>query len=102
MRSSNEKARVHHAAWRCGGMADCGAGEAGARSPKSRFCLCGLRCGGSCSYRCYPERLARFGLPSSPVEIVARTAEGDPAQIGPLVAEVIAKNVNVFIVNGPV
>src|SRR5580765_4901327 len=36
------------------------------------------------------------------VEIVARTAEGDPAQIAPLVAEVIAKNVNVFIVNGPV
>jgi putative tryptophan/tyrosine transport system substrate-binding protein len=35
------------------------------------------------------------------VEIVARTAEGDPTQIAPLVAEVIAKNVNVFIVNGP-
>ena len=32
---------------------------------------------------------------------MARTAEGDPAQIAPLVAEVIAKNVNVFIVNGP-
>ena len=35
------------------------------------------------------------------VEIVARTAEGDPAQIAPLVAEVIAKNVNVIIVNAP-
>src|SRR6476619_1139416 len=35
------------------------------------------------------------------VEIVARAAEGDPAQIAPLVAEVIAKNVNVFIANGP-
>jgi len=35
------------------------------------------------------------------VEIVARTAEGDPAQVAPLVAEVIAKNVDVFIVNGP-
>jgi len=40
--------------------------------------------------------------PLAQVEIVARTAEGDPAQIAPLVAEVIAKNVNVFIVNGPV
>ena len=40
--------------------------------------------------------------PPAQVEIVARTAEGDPAQIAPLVAEVIAKNVNVFIVNGPV
>jgi putative ABC transport system substrate-binding protein len=39
--------------------------------------------------------------PPAQVEIVARTAEGDPAQIAPLVAEVIAKNVNVFIVNGP-
>jgi ABC-type uncharacterized transport system substrate-binding protein len=40
--------------------------------------------------------------PPKQVEIVARTAEGDPAQIVPLVAEVIRKNVNVFIVNGPV
>src|ERR1700751_6439839 len=40
--------------------------------------------------------------PPAQVEIVARTAEGDPAQIAPLVAEVIAKNVNVFIVDGPV
>jgi ABC-type uncharacterized transport system substrate-binding protein len=35
------------------------------------------------------------------VEIVARTAEGDPDQIGPLVKEVIAKNVNVIIAAGP-
>jgi hypothetical protein len=40
--------------------------------------------------------------PPAQVEIVARTAEGDPAQIAPLVAEVMTKNVNVFIVNGPV
>src|SRR5436853_2343514 len=40
--------------------------------------------------------------PPAQVEIVARTAEGDPAQIAPMVAEVITKNVNVFIVNGPV
>ena len=71
--------------------------------PRVRFCLCGLQSGGSCSYRGYPERLAGFGLRSpAQVEIVARTAEGDPAQIAPLVAEVIAKNVKVFIVNGPV
>jgi putative tryptophan/tyrosine transport system substrate-binding protein len=35
------------------------------------------------------------------VEIVARTAENDPDQIGPLVKEVIAKNVNVIIAAGP-
>ena len=35
------------------------------------------------------------------VEIVARTTEGDPDQIGPLVKEVIAKNVNVIIAAGP-
>src|SRR5437588_12567457 len=46
-------------------------------------------------------RVSGYAAPAL-VEIVARTAEGDPAQIAPLVAEVIAKNVNVFIVNGPV
>ena len=45
-------------------------------------------------------RVSGYAAPAQ-VEIVARTAEGDPAQIAPLVAEVIAKNVNVFIVNGP-
>src|SRR5262245_38670167 len=46
-------------------------------------------------------RVSGYAAPAQ-VEFVARTAEGDPAQIAPLVAEVIAKNVNVFIVNGPV
>ena len=46
-------------------------------------------------------RVSGYAAPAQ-VEIVPRTAEGDPAQIPPLVAEVIAKNVNVFIVNGPV
>src|SRR5262245_51463964 len=45
-------------------------------------------------------RVSGYAAPAQ-VEIVARTAEGDPTQIAPLVAEVIAKNVNVFIVNGP-
>src|SRR5262245_20446978 len=45
-------------------------------------------------------RVSGYAAPVQ-VEIVARTAEGDPAQIAPLVAEVIAKNVNVIIVNGP-
>jgi putative tryptophan/tyrosine transport system substrate-binding protein len=35
------------------------------------------------------------------VEIVARAAEGDPGQIVPLVAEVIAKNVSVIMASGP-
>jgi putative ABC transport system substrate-binding protein len=35
------------------------------------------------------------------VEIVARTAEGDPDQIAPLVKEIIGKNVNVIIAAGP-
>ena len=45
-------------------------------------------------------RVSGYAAPAQ-VEIVARTAEGDPAQIAPLVAEVIAKNVNVIIANGP-
>ena len=35
------------------------------------------------------------------VELVARTAEGDPDQVAPLVREVIGKNVNVIIAAGP-
>src|SRR5499433_3883539 len=45
-------------------------------------------------------RVSGYAAPAQ-VEIVARAAEGDQAQIAPLVAEVIAKNVNVIIVNGP-
>jgi putative ABC transport system substrate-binding protein len=35
------------------------------------------------------------------IEIVARAAEGDPARIAPLVAEVIAKNASVIMASGP-
>jgi putative ABC transport system substrate-binding protein len=45
-------------------------------------------------------RVSGYAAPAQ-VEVVARTAEGDPAQIAPLVTEVIAKNVNVIIANGP-
>jgi putative tryptophan/tyrosine transport system substrate-binding protein len=38
---------------------------------------------------------------STQVEIVVRTAEGDPNQIAPLIKEVIGKNVNVIIAAGP-
>jgi putative tryptophan/tyrosine transport system substrate-binding protein len=38
---------------------------------------------------------------SAQIELMVRTAEGDPAQITPLVAEVMAATVNVFIANGP-
>jgi len=62
-------------------------GSKAAAAPRIEAILSGLRVSG-------------YAAPAQ-VEIVARTAEGDPAQIAPLVAEVIAKNVNVFIVNGP-
>jgi ABC-type uncharacterized transport system substrate-binding protein len=39
--------------------------------------------------------------PPVQVELVARTADGDPARIAPLVEELIGKNVNVIIANGP-
>src|SRR5262249_43062995 len=63
------------------------AGSKAAAAPRIEAILSGLRVSG-------------YAAPAQ-VEIVARTAEGDPTQIAPLVAEVIAKNVNVFIVNGP-
>jgi ABC-type uncharacterized transport system substrate-binding protein len=39
--------------------------------------------------------------PPAQVELVARTADGDPARIAPLVEELIGKNVNLIIANGP-
>jgi len=62
-------------------------GSKAAAAPRIEAILSGLRISG-------------YAAPAQ-VEIVARTAEGDPAQIAPLVAEVISNNVNVIIVNGP-
>src|SRR5215471_21678786 len=45
-------------------------------------------------------RVSGFAAPAQ-VEIVGRAAEGDPARIAPLVAEVIAKNVSVIMASGP-
>ena len=45
-------------------------------------------------------RVSGYAAPAQ-VEVVARAAEGDPAQIAPLVAEVIAKNVSVIMASGP-
>jgi ABC-type uncharacterized transport system substrate-binding protein len=56
-------------------------------APRMEAILTGLRASG-------------YAAPTQ-VEIVARTAEGDPDQIAPLVKEVIGKNVNVIIAAGP-
>jgi len=45
-------------------------------------------------------RVSGFPAPAQ-IELVVRTAEGDPAQITPLLTEVMASVVNVFIANGP-
>jgi putative ABC transport system substrate-binding protein len=45
-------------------------------------------------------RVSGYAAPAQ-VELVVRTAEGDPAQITTLVTEVMATTVNVFIANGP-
>src|SRR5438094_10121401 len=60
-------------------------GSKAAAAPRIEAILSGLRISG-------------YAAPAQ-VEIVARTAEGDPAQLAPLVAEVISNNVNVIIVN---
>jgi putative ABC transport system substrate-binding protein len=41
------------------------------------------------------------GHPLPQVEMVVRITEGDPAKIAPMVAEVMGKNVSVFLANGP-
>ena len=45
-------------------------------------------------------RVSGYAAPAQ-IELVARTADGDPARIAPLVEEIIAKNVNLIIANGP-
>ena len=45
-------------------------------------------------------RVSGYAAPAQ-IEIVGRAAEGDPGQIAPLVAEVIAKNVSVLMASGP-
>src|SRR5262249_24003928 len=70
--------------------------------PRVGFVYAGSKAAAAVRIEAILSGLRVSGSPPAQVEIVARTAEGDPAQIVPLVAEVIAKNVNVFIVNGPV
>src|SRR4029450_9342338 len=62
-------------------------GSKAAAAPRIEAILSGLRVSG-------------YAAPAQ-VEIVGRAAEGDPAQIAPLVAEVIAKNVSVIMASGP-
>jgi len=62
-------------------------GSKAATAPRIEAILSGLRVSG-------------YASPAQ-IEIVVRTAEGDPVQITPLVTEVLAKTVNVIIANGP-
>jgi putative ABC transport system substrate-binding protein len=45
-------------------------------------------------------RVSGYAAPAQ-VELVARTADGDPTRIAALVEELVAKNVNLIIANGP-
>jgi putative ABC transport system substrate-binding protein len=45
-------------------------------------------------------RVSGYAAPAQ-VELVARIADGDPGRIAPLVEELIGKNVNLIIANGP-
>jgi putative tryptophan/tyrosine transport system substrate-binding protein len=45
-------------------------------------------------------RVSGYAAPAQ-VELVARIADGDPTRIATLVEEIVAKNVNVIIANGP-
>jgi len=45
-------------------------------------------------------RVSGYAAPAQ-IEVVVRLADGDPARVKPLVEEVLASNVDVFIANGP-
>jgi putative tryptophan/tyrosine transport system substrate-binding protein len=62
-------------------------GSKAATAPRIEAILSGLRVSG-------------YAAPAQ-IEMVVRTAEGDPAQIASLVKDVIGKTVNVLIANGP-
>jgi putative ABC transport system substrate-binding protein len=62
-------------------------GPKAAAAPRIEAMLSGLRASG-------------YAAPTQ-VELVVRTADGDPARIALLVEEIVAKNVKVIIANGP-
>jgi putative ABC transport system substrate-binding protein len=62
-------------------------GNKAAATPRLEAMLTGLRVSG-------------YAAPAQ-IELVLRLADGDPAQIKPLVEEVLASKVDVFIANGP-
>jgi putative ABC transport system substrate-binding protein len=45
-------------------------------------------------------RVTGYAAPAQ-VELVVRAADGDPTRIAPLIEEIVAKNVDVFVANGP-
>jgi hypothetical protein len=45
--------------------------------------------------------LRASGRAAPQVEMVVRVTEGDPGKMAPMVAEVLSKNVSVFVANGP-
>ena len=81
-------------------MAARGACAAEVGNPQSRFCISQAAMALRIEAVLSGLRVSGYAAPAQ-VEIVGRAAEGDPAQIAPLVAEVIAKNVSVIMVSGP-
>ena len=72
------------------------------KSPEFWFCISRLPSGDGSSDRGGPERPAASGY-AAPAQSRSRAErrKSDPAQIAPLVAEVIAKNVSVIMASGP-
>jgi putative tryptophan/tyrosine transport system substrate-binding protein len=101
--TGSETARLYHgpsgaaAAWPLAGRA-----QQAAEAPRVGFVYPGSKTVMAARLEAIATGLRASGYAApTQVEIVARTAEGDPDQIAPLVKEVIGKNVNVIIAAGP-
>jgi putative tryptophan/tyrosine transport system substrate-binding protein len=70
--------------------------------PRVGFIYTGSRAAAASRVEAMVRGLREAGFESpTQVEIVIRYTDGDPALIAPMIEEVLTKNVNVFVANGP-
>jgi putative tryptophan/tyrosine transport system substrate-binding protein len=70
-------------------------------SPKVGYVYTGAKTVAPSRINAIVEGLRASGFAPAQVELVVRITDGDPALLAPMLAEVIDKNISVFIANGP-
>jgi putative ABC transport system substrate-binding protein len=70
-------------------------------APKVGFVYTGAKALASSRIDAIVDGLRASGFAPQQVELVVRLTDGDPALTAPMIADVLSKNVSVFIANGP-